>query len=90
MNEQEIRNNERFFIILGDNAYFIPEIRIHWNIIVALSFITLNLVHFSHMKNPKGDWHDLLDLLIGDIKPCNIGLNHVDDIHKILKRLVLE
>src|ERR1700735_2225346 len=32
MNEQEIKKNERIFIILCDYAYFKPEIRIHWNI----------------------------------------------------------
>jgi hypothetical protein len=87
-NEDQIGTNERFFIILCDYAYFIPEIRIHWNIILSLAFLSATFIHFYHMinKNLDQNWLDLLRCLSAEIKPCEIGLNHIEDIEKILAR----
>ena len=86
LDKQEIKKNERIFITLCDYAYFIPEIRIHWNIISTVFITEMGLVHFLYMRNSEQNWTDLLDCLTGDIKPIDIGLNHVYDINKILNR----
>jgi hypothetical protein len=87
MDEQEIIEYQRFFITFCDIAYFMPDIRIHWNIIHILCFSEMALRHFLLMKlEKKSQWKNLLNCITGDIKPSDIGLDHVEDIKKILKR----
>jgi len=86
MSQEKVRQNERIFICLGDLAYFMPEIRIHWNVVLIAVYVDLSLRHFLHMRYKKDKWLDLLTCVTGEIKPLDIGLNHIEDIERILKR----
>jgi hypothetical protein len=88
MNEEQIKSHERVFINLGDYAYFIPQIRIHWNAMTAIACCSSFIPYMLHMKNghKRSNWIDLLDCIIGQINPAEIGLNLEEDVVKLLKR----
>jgi len=91
MDEDQIKKNERLFIMLGEFTYFIPEIRIHWNIQLMMYFGGVAALHYSYVRissKARNEWADLLDFLTGEIKPQDFGLHDIHDIEKILKRLV--
>ena len=89
--DEEIKENERFFIYLGDPFYFFPEIRIHWNLIFTIGLILVVLTHFLHSILSKNfrknfSWMLLVLMLQGDVKPAVLGLFEDEDIKKLLKR----
>jgi hypothetical protein len=80
--------NERIFVYLGDCAYYIPQIRFHWNVYIVQPFIMGFHLHLLHMKNDHVNtkWSELLNCLSGYLKPSEIGLQNVKNIKIILKR----
>jgi hypothetical protein len=92
LDEEEIKSHERIFIVLCDVAYFIPEVRIHWNMTVIIVCIPSFVPYILHMvnKNKTGNWLDLLDCLTGDMEPAKIGIFNRIDMIKLMKRLVIQ
>ena len=85
--EDQIESS-RIFVYLGDFSYYLPQIRIHWNVFVVQGYSMCFLLHLLHMMYNKNTLKslDLLNCLTGDIKPYKIGLHNEEDIKKIIKR----
>ena len=85
--EDQIENS-RIFVYFSDNAYYFPQIRIHWNVMVVQPYFNCLILHVWHIKqdNMKFKWLHLLNCLSGKIEPHKIGLRDVEDIEKIIKR----
>ena len=85
--EDQIESS-RIFVYFGDNAYYFPQIRVHWNAFIGQPTTISLLLHLFHMKYNKNTfkWLDLLNCLTGDIEPYKIGLHSEEEIKKIIKR----
>jgi hypothetical protein len=88
LTDHEIIQNERIFVYLGDYAYQIPAIRIHWNIFLIQPFLMSFHLYFMHIREDHvgSNWIKLLDCMAGFVKPMDIHLSHERDVKRILKR----
>ena len=81
--------NEKLPIYLGDFAYYIPQIRIHFNIMGAnfgtFSFIS-QLLHLKLSCNCNFAWMEVFLMLAGKRTPYKMGMTNEDDIRRLIKR----
>lgn len=78
--------NERLFIYIGDISYFIPGIRIHFNI-MAIGFCGLCFVsQVLHWNKNNYPWLLVFKMMSGFVSPSDIGLNDVNGIKQLLNR----
>jgi len=91
MNQDQINNWERMFICLGDNAFYYPLIRTHWNLMVALISFICFMLQILHLKLSRRDdymsfkWLQILRVLDGNLDVSEIGLSNKGDIDKLAK-----
>jgi hypothetical protein len=81
--------NEKLFIYVLDFSFFIPGIRIHFNVLaMMLSLLTMlsQILHWYVCSSGKNSWLTPFAMMSGLITPSSIGIINENDVKKLLKR----
>lgn len=89
----QIDEYKQIIVYLGDLTFYVPKIRIHFNLLLSMFFSQEILFQFYHNKlllsNGKFNqfkWMKLFEMLSGKIKPSKVGFTHWNDVMLLIKR----
>lgn len=91
-----IDHYQNWLIYINDFTYYVPRIRIHFNIIFILSIGHSFILQFLHHKSiyfngfhHEFAWMKPFKMLTGKLKPSKIGFIHWDDVIVFVKRFLI-